>query len=165
MIIVRITEEQKERAKKHYDFEVLKGSISNGEGNIYGALGEIILLDHLKKFSKKVSLDDTYDYDIGCETPKGLAKIEVKSKKTSVVPHPSYFCTVYAQNIAQQCHFYAFVRISGDLNVGYILGYIPRYLFLQQAMLFKKGNKDSNGFVFPADCYNLPIYRLFQFKK
>jgi hypothetical protein len=47
--IIEISKEQIERAKKLYPFKELKGSITKGKSNIYGALGEIIIYDINKK--------------------------------------------------------------------------------------------------------------------
>lgn len=49
MEIIEISEDQIDRAKKLYQFNELKGSITKGKSNIYGALGEIIIYDLNKK--------------------------------------------------------------------------------------------------------------------
>jgi len=48
MKVIEISEDQINRAKKLYPFKELKGSITKGKSNIYGALGEIIIYDIIK---------------------------------------------------------------------------------------------------------------------
>ena len=46
MIKIKISDAQRARAKELYEFNVLKGSVTKGEGNEVGALGEIIVMDY-----------------------------------------------------------------------------------------------------------------------
>jgi hypothetical protein len=57
---ILITDDQRKRAKELYEFNVLKGSVTEGKGNEVGALGEIIVWDEYKKKTKYVG---SYDYD------------------------------------------------------------------------------------------------------
>ena len=75
MIEIRISKEQKERAKKLYEFNVLKGSVTKGEGNKVGALGEIIVLDRFKNESKYVG---DYNYDLIIKGKKWMLKLKNK---------------------------------------------------------------------------------------
>ena len=56
MKTIEISKEQIERAKKLYPFKELKGSITKGEGNLRGALGEIIVFDIFNEKGCKVDL-------------------------------------------------------------------------------------------------------------
>jgi hypothetical protein len=51
---ILITEEQRTRAEELYKFNVLKGSVTEGEGNKVGALGEIIVFDKYANKTKYV---------------------------------------------------------------------------------------------------------------
>lgn len=155
MIIIDITEEQIKRATKLYDFKVLKNSITKGESNIYGALGEIITYDYYSKLFPVV-FENTYDYDMII----GGHKIDVKSKKTTVPPKPNYNCSIANYNITQKCDFYHFCRIHENLKVGYLLGFSKKEDFFTLAEFKQKGQSDGANFKFTTDCYNLPISSL-----
>ena len=61
MVEIDITEDQRQRAKELYEFNVLKGSVTEGKGNEVGALGEIIVWD---QYEKKTEYVGCYDYDM-----------------------------------------------------------------------------------------------------
>ena len=85
----------------------------------------------------------------------------MKTKRTSSPTLPHYSCSVAKFNTRQDCDVYAFVRIKYDLSVGWYLGHISKNDFYLRATEHKRGEHDpSNGFVFRADCYNLPIQDL-----
>ena len=155
-IILHITEDQRIRAKELYEFKILKGSVTKGKGNIYGALGEIIVQDYYLSKGKDVNYVGSYDYDLIINE----YKIDVKSKVTSVIPKGNYNCCVYSYNTRQKCDYYMFVRIKFDLTIGYILGGIKKEEFYNKAIFNKKGDYDGNGYYFLGDCYNLKIKEL-----
>ena len=62
--IINISEQQRQRAKQLYEFKTLKGSVTGGKGNIYGALGEIIVHDYYKDKGNEVKHIGNYDYDL-----------------------------------------------------------------------------------------------------
>ena len=72
MIKIIPTQEQIERAQELFDFKVLNNSITKGDGNLAGALGEVIVCDYYNGEQK-----NTYDYDL---ILKGK-KIDVKTKR------------------------------------------------------------------------------------
>ena len=101
---------------------------------------------------------NTFDYDIVLDDG---TKVDVKTKRTSSPPLPHYSCSVAKFNTRQDCDVYAFVRIKYDLSTGWYLGHISKNDFYLRATEHKRGEHDpSNGFVFRADCYNLPIQDL-----
>lgn len=158
MIEINITEQQKTSAKQRFPFKELNGSIMQGKSNIYGALGEIVVLDYFKELYD-IEDKSTYDYDLII----GGYKVDVKTKRTTVTPKPYYLCSI-TWNIKQKCKYYFFVRIKEDLSKAFLLGYISKEMFFEQADFKKKGDLDVNGFVFKADCYNLQIKNLNKFK-
>jgi len=160
MIIIKITEEQIDRAKKLYLFDELKGSITKGKSNIYGSLGEIIIYDLSKKNKLNVNFNSTYDYDLIIEN----YKIDVKTKRTTVIPKPNYLCSISAFNTRQKCDFYFFLRIHENLKECYLLGYKSKINFFKQAIFNKKGSLDVNGWIFKDNCYNIKIEMLNKFK-
>jgi len=159
MKTVQILKEQIERAKRLYSFTQLRGSITKGQSNIYGALGEIIIYDIYKNKGFDVNFNSTYDYDLIIEG----YKIDVKTKRTTVNPMPNYFCSIPAFNIKQKCDYYFFLRINENLKYCYLLGYKEKTDFFNKAIFNKKGSLDTNGWYFKGDCYNLRIDMLNQF--
>jgi hypothetical protein len=131
---------------------ILKRSITRGQGNVYGFLGELVALDVLDGLHQ-----NTMDYDIIVDG----YKIDVKTKKTTVKPKPDYDCSVADLTRKQNCDFYAFVRVLSDQSVGWFLGVKKAEQYFKDARYIKKGDYDnSNGFTARANCYNMPISEL-----
>ena len=130
----------------------LNNSITKGQGNVIGFLGEIIVANELG-----ITLDNTYDYDLIFNDKR----IDVKSKKVSSVPRDYYECSVAALNTRQRCDLYMFTRIKNDLSEGWILGYLEKEKYLTDSKFLKKGSIDpDNNWKVSTDCYNLPINKL-----
>ena len=76
MIEVQITNAMREVAHDmSSEMGILKRSITRGQGNVYGFLGELVALDVLDGLHQ-----NTMDYDIIVDG----YKIDVKTKKTTV---------------------------------------------------------------------------------
>ena len=136
--------------QKSVEMGMLNNSIIRGRGNITGFIGEQVALQCLGG-----ALNNTFDYDI--VLPNGRT-VDVKTKQTSVKPLPEYDCSVAKYNTKQKCDFYAFVRVKGDLTVGWYLGMIEKERYFEQAQFLTKGEVDpSNGYTVKADCYNVKI--------
>jgi hypothetical protein len=157
---IKISADQIERAKQLYTFTKLKGSITDGESNIFGALGEVVVYDYFKGRGFSVDFKSTFDYDLLI----GGYRVDVKTKKTTVIPRNNYFCSIAAYNTRQNCDFYFFLRINERFDVCYLLGYIRKADFFNKATFNRKGDIDKNGWTFKADCYNLQISMLAKFK-
>jgi hypothetical protein len=158
MIKLEITAEQLKRARGLYDFGVLKGSITEGRSNLYGALGEVITFDYLASTGRNVIMKSTADYDM---TINGN-KVDIKTKKTTVTPLPNFNCSIAAYNTTQKCDHYLFVRVHENLHDAWLLGYIHKNEFFNRAKFFRKNQKDPNKptWKFRADCYNIEISKL-----
>jgi hypothetical protein len=153
MIEVKITQEMlKSACEKAFDMGKIKNSITNGEGNIAGFLGEEVVKQLLD-----CEIKNTKDYDLFCN---GL-KYDVKTKRCKSEPKPFYECSIAAYNTKQRCDRYIFVRIlfHSDIPVkAWVLGWMNKKEYFKKAHKLNKGDVDeSNGFVVKADCYNLPI--------
>jgi len=157
--IISISNEQIERANELYPFNALKGSITKGKSNIYGALGEILIYDLC--IEKGLNVDDksTYDYDLIIE---GYT-VDVKTKRTTVIPKPHYLCSISSFNTKQKCDFYFFVRINENMKEAYLLGYKAKEKFFNESKFAKKGSLDINGWAFKDDGYHLEVSKLNQF--
>lgn len=155
MIIVDITEEQISLAEqKAKELGKLRNSITKGEGNVVGILGEILVSEYFNGVIK-----NTYDYDVVINNKK----VDVKTKKTTVEPEPHYLASVAAYNTKQQCDAYYFVRIDLVKKKGYLLGGLTKKKFFSKAIFYKLGEVDPTspfGWTFTADCYNVPISKL-----
>ena len=135
----------------------LQNSITKGQGNVHGFLGEIITSKFLKS-----KLSNTYDYDIIYNN----LKIDVKTKRVTTPPKDYYECSVASLNTKQLCDIYVFTRILKDMTKGWLLGYINKKDYFDKAILLKKGDIDpSNNWKLLTDCYNLPINKLNNIEK
>ena len=160
MIILDIKQKQIDEAQNLYKFKNLKGSITNGQSNIYGALGEVIVYDYFKDKKYNIIKQNTYDYDL---IINGY-KVDVKTKKTSVTPLSHYLCSISDFNTKQKCDYYFFLRVKIDFTKSYLLGYISKKDFYQYSFFKYKGDIDINGFIFKDNCYNIEIEKLNNFK-
>ena len=157
MIEIEITQQMKKRAwRKAREMGKLNNSITKGEGNIAGFLGEEVANQIING-----TISNTYDYDI---ISYGKVKWDVKTKRCTSKPKDYYECSVAAYNTKQHCNHYVFVRIeyiNGKWGRAWFLGAYNKSDYFQDAKLLKKGQIDpDNGFRVKADCYNLPINKL-----
>ena len=131
----------------------LRNSITRGQGNLAGFLGEDIAQQVIGG-----TLANTYEYDLIMED--GIT-VDVKTKLTSVTPIETYTCSVAKLNVTQKCHYYAFTRIKNDYSVGWFLGLCSKERYYKEAIFMEKGTVDpDNGYVVRSSCYNLPIHSL-----
>ena len=150
---VLITNDILKMAKnKAKEMGTLKNSITSGEGNLAGFIGEFLVAEELGAI-----VSNTYDYDLTLDGEK----IDVKTKRTNYPPKGHYECSIAAFNIKQKCDRYYFVRVKNDLSKAWLLGSYKKEDYFRDANFHKKGEKDpSNNFTFKADCYNLSISSL-----
>lgn len=156
MIHTKIRIEDIDKARKSAEkLGCLYGSITNGGGNLFGFVGEIIVKRYLKVTNSKSS----QDFDL---TYHGVT-LDVKTKRVTSEPKPEYECSITASNIKQNCDFYFFTRVHENLIDSWLLGFISKRQFMEKARFCIKGEVDSKsdrGWTFKADCYNLPISEL-----
>ena len=153
MIEVAVTAEIEEEAwDRASDMPFLSGSITNGTSNVVGCLGEILVQRHLHaKFS------NTFNYDL----IDGERRIDVKTKRCDSEPLPFYDCSVAAHGSDQECDDYVFVRVLKNMSRAWLLGRVSKKQFFEYATRYRRGDVDpSNGYIFRADCYNIPINEL-----
>lgn len=161
MIEVKITEEMKKKAwRKATEMGEINNSITKGDGNIAGFLGEEVANSIIDG-----DVTNTYDYDI----IKDGRKFDIKTKRCTGEPKSYYDCSVAAFNTRQRCDEYVFVRIEnikGKWGRAWILGYYPKDEYFNDARFLKKGQKDgNNNFTVKADCYNMEIRNLKKYDK
>ena len=148
---ILITKDMINKAKaKANQMGTIKNSITKGQGNIAGFIGEEIVLNYLNEKD-----NNSYDYDL---ILKDGRKIDVKTKRTTVKPRTNYDCSVAAFNTKQKCDVYIFCRILNDMSKGWILGYKDKEDYFNEARFMKKNEIDpANNFRVRADCYNVAI--------
>ena len=130
----------------------LKKSITGGDGNLAGFIGERIVANYLD-----VKKANTYQYDLITKKEKTY---DVKTKRCKSKPLPNYTVSVCALNTNQDCDAYVFVRVNIESNTAWILGYMPKNIFYKRAKFCKKGDIDPDsdrGWQFKEDCYNMYI--------
>lgn len=128
----------------------LHNSITSGQGNVAGFIGELICKNLLN-----AEHCNTKDYDL--ILPDGL-KVDVKTKRTSVKPKPEYDCSVAKLSLHQQCDAYAFCRVKNDYTLCWFLGLIGHDEYFSKAKFLEKGDIDpSNNYTVKSSCYNLSI--------
>lgn len=131
----------------------LRNSITRGQGNIAGFIGEAIAQQIMGGV-----LANTYEYDLILCNGK---TVDVKTKQTSVKPLETYDCSIAGLNTTQECDYYAFVRVKNDFTVGWLLGVYDKQQYMLDSIFMKKGTIDSsNGYTVKSDCYNLKINQL-----
>jgi hypothetical protein len=163
VIEIILTPEEIEYAKElAADMGRLKRSITEGEGNLAGFMGEIATL----KVYDARSIH-THDYDLILADGRTA---DVKSKRTSVKTPPleGYDCSVAATSIHQKCDLYIFTRVIINNKIEkiptgtvWVLGHLEKQLYLDDARFLFKGQWDGdNGFRVKANCYNMYINKL-----
>lgn len=150
MITIDITDDQRKRGEELYEFGVLNGSVTEGEGNKVGALGEIIVMDY---YGDKAEYAGDFNYDLIIKDKK----VDVKTKKQAIIPRAHHKANIFAYNTTQKCDYYCFVAIHHTLKRGWILGWKAKDKFFEEATFRKSGEVDETGYnkgwVFKDDCY------------
>ena len=156
MIEVEITDDILRLAHdKAIEMGKLNNSITDGEGNLAGFVGEFVANSVLGGV-----VSNTYDYDIRC----GDLTYDVKTKRCTSKPQQFYECSVAAFNVRQLCDRYVFVRVQLERRLAWVVGWEAKDSYFEKAVRLNKGDIDpSNNFTVKATCFNLPISELQQF--
>ena len=132
------------------DMGKLYNSITSGQGNVAGFIGELVVAELLD-----AQRQNTKDYDLVLADG---STVDVKTKRTSVEPKTHYDCSVAKLSLHQKCDKYAFCRVKNDYTVCWFLGLIPHDRYFELARELKKGEIDpSNNYTVKSDCFNLSI--------
>lgn len=155
IVEVRITEEMRQRAEAGARaLGVLKNSVTHGQSNIYGKMGELIA-------HRVVGGDyvDSRDFDI--RLPGGRTA-DVKTKGRAVPPQSHFDCSVSDFNTQQKCDVYVFASVLKDLSMGWVLGWYPKEDFYKDAHFYRQGDHDErNGWTCRADSWGIDACKLF----
>mgnify|MGYP003673265231 CR=1 FL=1 len=137
--------------EKAEELGVVRRSITHGEGNVAGFIGEA-----LAKNVYGGEMVNTFKYDL--VLPDGK-RIDVKTKRTGFEPKPDYDCSVSQFQIDYDCDGYIFVRVLRSYEKGWVLGYITKDDFKKKSTYHNKGERDG-GFIFRQSCFNIKISEL-----
>ena len=148
MIKLEITPGQIERAKNLYSFNALKNSIKNGEGNLTGAIGEIVAFEYYEGQDKLVIHSGDFNYDLLIDG----SKIEVKTMESNSPPKHYYECNVSLFNAEQDCDYYLFVDVDSSHSTAFIKGYVSKERFKKIRQLKKQGEK-NRSFEYKCDTF------------
>lgn len=154
MIEVEVTKEMVDLAKKKADdLGELKNSITRGEGNVAGFLGELAV----QKLCGG-EIKGTRDYDI--LFPDGVTA-DVKTKRCGSEPEPHFECSIAGLNTTQKCDKYIFVRVLKDYSRAWVMGELTKEEYFSKATFIEQGQYDPrNRWRCKTDCYNVPCSEL-----
>lgn len=140
--------------RKSKEMGRLNRSITKGDGNIAGFIGE-----EIARYVYNGKLYNTYDYDL--ILPDGR-KADVKTKRTTVekiLPH--YECSIYEEGKFQKCDLYIFCRVNMNTKIAFLIGSLPKDKYFEKAKFMRKGQYDpDNGFYVKHNCYNVSVNEL-----
>jgi hypothetical protein len=148
MIKIKITESQIKRAEKLFSFNKLKNSIKEGEGNLLGAIGEIVAFDYYQGQDKVVIHSGDFNFDLLIDG----SKIEVKTMEVNATPKEYHECNVSLYNAEQQCDYYLFLNVDSSHSTAYIKGYVSKERFKKIRQLRLKGEKNGS-FEYKCDTF------------
>jgi len=136
-------------------------SITKGDGNYAGRLGELALAKHLG-----VEVEDHKDYDLIYND----SKVEVKTKRRATKPKPNYTVNIASTSKHQKPDTYAFLSVEysdrdsggnySDLLKIWLCGYKSADQFFEEAEFWPKGTPDPPFFKTHRDMYVMKIEEL-----
>ena len=136
-------------------------SITKGDGNYAGRLGELALAKHLG-----VEVEDHKDYDLIYND----SKVEVKTKRRATKPKPNYTVNIASTSRHQKPDTYAFLSVEysdrdsggnySDLLKIWLCGYKFADQFFEEAEFWPKGTPDPPFFKTHRDMYVMKIGEL-----
>ena len=146
----------------------LNGSVTKGEGGPAGFLGEEAVAAYMG--GELISFApgrEKYNHDMMLNGKKW----EIKTKRRSVAPKPSYDCTIGEWSHHQKPDTYVFISVElaktyketsgileGQVKNVWLLGSKSYDDYFEQARFIREGEIDpDNGFECHADMYNVAI--------
>lgn len=139
----------------------IHNSITRGDGNYAGRLGELALAKHLG-----VEVEDHKDYDLIYNGEM----VEVKTKRRATKPKSNYTVNIAATSKHQKPDKYAFLSIEyadrdsggnySDLQYIWLCGYKSAEQFFEEAEFWPKGTPDPPAFKTHRDMYVMKIGEL-----
>jgi len=166
IVEIPFTEEMVKSAKKKAKaLGEIKNSILKGKGNLAGYLGEEAVASYVNAV---VISNDEGDAKFGYDLIKDNKRIEVKTKRRTVVPKLFYDVSVAASSKHQadkkglDLYIFASIQFEGSTPKRiWIIGQKDRDQYFKEARLIKKGEPEgNNGFIAHTNMYNLVTTKL-----
>ena len=131
---------------------ILRNSITSGDGNVAGLLGEMVV-EKVTGYVRK----NTKDFDVvNPENPEDTA--DVKTKRCVAKPEPHFDNSIASYNTSQKCSKYIFVRIKKDYSVAWVCGELTKDEYFKKAVFLQQGQFDPrNNWRCKADCWNVSM--------
>jgi hypothetical protein len=138
MIEVNITQAMRDEAKDVVEKlgEHKNNHRSSKDSMITGYLGEVVY-----QTLTDAKHSNTYNYDF----IKDGKTIDVKTKRISYSPEDWYHVSIFSYNLKQKCDYYAFIYVRKDFEKAWLLGVLPKQVYLDNAYDVQKGDKCTNG--------------------
>jgi len=156
VIEMKVTSTQLMRAEKLYDFSSLRNSITKGDSQLYGAIGEVVVMDYLISSGVPTEYVGCKDYDL----KSGEVTIDVKTIRVNVPPRDEHNANISAHNTRQKTFMYFWVYVKEDMSTAWLVGWLDKESFFEEAKLNKIGDEDGGGWVFKSDTYSMKIKHL-----
>lgn len=155
-IEIDVTSSQVMRAEKLYDFNMLRNSITSGDSQIYGAIGEVVVMDYLIASGVPTEYIGCKDYDLMCD----CVSIDVKTIRVNKPPRDTFNANISAHNTWQNTFMYLWVFVSEDKSTAWLVGWLDKKTFFEEAKLNKEGDEDGGGWKFKSDTYSMKLSSL-----
>ena len=168
MRIIPHTDEMVQKAEvMASDLGALRNSITGGQGNIAGYLGECAVAQYIDA----TMIPNDRDYDL----IKSGRRIEIKTKRRTVPPKLDYDVSIAETSTHQKPDLYIFVSLEfggwsvsseghreyHDLKHVWLLGKKDPDAYFSESSMILQGDVDGrNNFVTHRNMYNHPIRRL-----
>jgi hypothetical protein len=147
-------------------------TLMGGDGNATGFTGEELVRAYVPGLIQEPEHRD-YDFYFPVAKPgdvvHGGARVttplnitfDVKSRKIRVAPRLNFDCKIpLYQAKRQKCDAYIFTAPQEDLTGGWLLGWMTKEEFLNEATLFKKGYKHPSGIELKEDHLFITVGKL-----
>lgn len=121
---------------KHYSFNVLKNSFTEGKGNFHGAIGEAAAIYGFEYFGFNIRPCEDFH---NCDFLANDKKIEVKTAKYMKPSSEIIFHKVNEKSLHQRPDFYVFVHYYDFIGAVKICGVISRVDFYKHSTFLPPG--------------------------
>ena len=152
-IELKVSSSQLMRAEKLYDFSSLRNSITKGDSQMYGAIGEVVVMDYLKASGVPTEYVGCRDYDLMCDA----VSIDVKTIRVNKPPRDTHNANISAHNTRQKTFMYLWAYVLEDMSTAWLVGWIDKETFFEEAILHREGDEDGGGWVFKSDTYSMKL--------
>ncbi|MAF25452.1 hypothetical protein CL634_07750 [bacterium] len=166
IVEIPFTKEMVESAKKKAKaLGKIKNSILKGKGNLAGYLGEEAVASYIDAV---IVSNDEGEAKFGHDLLKDNKRIEVKTKRRTVVPKLFYDVSVAASSKHQadkeglDLYIFASIQFEGSIPKRiWIIGQKDRDQYFKEARFIREGEPEgNNGFIAHTNMYNLVTTKL-----